>query len=275
MSNKRKNNQVVEIDLLRLARACLKRLWFIITFSLLFGSCAYLGTTYFITPMYESTVKIYVNNSDISVGNVSISTSDLSASVQLVDVYEAILDTKDTLDVVIEKSGLDYTYSEISSMLTTSSVNDTQIFQVKVTNADPEEAALIASTIGDVLPEVIAGIIESADARVVEHAIVPSQPSSPNVLRNTMMGAMLGFVLSVGIVVILELMNTTIREEKDFVDIVEIPILAYIPDSGTKPKKSSSYGYYETASVGGKTLEQQKSRRTLTFFMTTAPSATR
>lgn len=252
MSNERKNNEVVEIDLLRLARACLKKLWFIITLSLLFGSCAYLGTRYFITPMYESTVKLYVNNSDISVGNVSISTSDLSASVQLVDVYEAILDTKDTLDVVIAQAGLDYTYSDVSSMLTTSSVNDTQIFQVTVTNADPEEAELIASTIGEVLPEVIAGIIESADARVVEHAIIPSEPSSPSYLRNTAMGLMLGFVLSVGIIVILELMNTTIREEKDFVDIVEIPILAYIPDGGAKPKKSSSYGYYETASVGGK-----------------------
>ncbi len=258
MSNKRKNNQVVEIDLLRLARACLKKLWFIITFSLLFGSCAYLGTKYYVTPMYQSTVKLYVNNSDISVGNVSISTSDLTASVQLVDVYEAILDTKDTLDVVIEQSGLDYTYSQISSMLSTSSVNDTQIFQVTVTNADPVEAELIASTIGEVLPDVIAEIIESADARIVEHAIVPSAPVSPNYMRNTMMGMMLGFVLSVGIIVLLEMMNTTIREEQDFVDIVEIPILAYIPDSGAKPKKSSSYGYYETASVGGKTLEQEK-----------------
>lgn len=243
---------VETIDLMRLFFACLKRWWAILLATIVGGACAFGYTYQFVTPLYESTVMIYVNNQDLSIGNISISASDLTASASLVDVYEVILMTKDTLDVVIEEAGLDYYYTEVEAMLTTSAVNDTQVFQVTVTNPSPTEAQLIASTIGDVLPDVIASIVESADARIVEHAIIPTTKSSPSYSRNTMMGALLGFVIAVGIIVLLEMMDTTIRRESDFSAITNLPVLAYIPDfsDGSEKKSYGKYGsyYYKSAS---------------------------
>ncbi len=239
------NDDTIQIDLLRLARACLKSWWLILLVTIVFGVVTYVGTKELVTPLYQSSVKIYVNNSEINVGSVSVSTSDLSASIQLVDLYEVILNTKDTLDQVIEVTGLDYEYTDIQSMLSTSAVNDTQVFQVVVTNPSPEEAQLIASTIGTVLPEVIQGIIDSADARIVESAIVPTEQSSPSYVSNAVKGALVGFVLAVLIICLLDLLDITIRQESDFTGIVNAPILAYIPDYNSKYEKSyGKYGRY-------------------------------
>lgn len=242
----KKKDEVVEIDLWKLVLACLNRAWLIFLATVIFGTASFMFTKACVTPQYQSTVKIYVNNSDISVGNISISASDLTASIKLVEIYNVILNTKDTLDKVIEEAELDYDYEQLMSMLSTSAVDDTQVFKVTVTNKSPEEAQLIASTIGKVLPDVITTIIESADARIVEHAIVPTHRSSPSYSKNSLMGAFAGFVLSVVAICIAELTDTKIKNEEELLEIIDIPILTYIPDFNDGDKKSSHYkkNYY-------------------------------
>ncbi len=241
------NDEVIEIDLWKLILACVSKWWLIAIVTLVFGIAAFVCSKVLITPTYQSTVKIYVNNSDMNIGNISISTSDLTASAKLVDLYEVILNTKDTLDVVIKEAGLNYSYGQVMGMLSTSAVNDTQVFRVTVTNTSPEEAQLIADTIGKVLPDVIADIIDSADARIVENAIVPTQKVAPSNSRNAMMGAMVGFVLVVGILVVIELLDNTIKNEDDLLDVIDIPVLTYIPDFYNDGKKRNTYNrnYYK------------------------------
>lgn len=227
----KQSSDYIDIDLGRLALVCLKKWWLIVTATILFGAAAFGTTRFFITPTYESTVKIYVNNSDINVGNLAITASDLTASRSLVDVYKVILNTKDTLDIVIERAGVEYDYKQLMDMLDTSTVNDTQVFEVAVTSTSAKEAELIASTIGNVLPDVIAGIIESADARIVEHAVVPTDRTAPDYSRNTVIGAGLGLLIAVLFLCVRELINDKIRAEDDIVRITELPILAYVPSS--------------------------------------------
>ncbi len=237
------------MDLWQLFGICLKRWWLFALVMLAFGAAGFFGTRMLIPATYESTVKLYVNNQDLSIGNVSISTSDLSASVQLVDVYEVILSTKDTLDLVIEQAGLSYDYVQLKSMLSTSSVNSTQIFKVTVTSTSPKEAQLIASTIGDVLPDVIANIIESADARIVEHAIVPTQQSGPHYAKNAVMAAFVGFMLVLVFVCYCAITDVSIRSEQDLLDeIGDLPVLTHVPDFNSKLKKADRYSknyYYQ------------------------------
>ncbi len=245
------NEDVIEINLWKLILVCLQRWWLILLVALICGTAGFVYSRFFIEPTYESTVKIYVNNSQIDVGNISISSSDLTASAKLVDIYEVILKTKDTLDVIIEKADLTdtYTYKDVRKMLSTASVNETQIFEVKVTNTDPKRAHLIASTIANELPSIIADIIDSADARIVEHSIVAEEKVGPSNTRNAMLGAIIGFVLVVGVLVVMELLDTTIKDEDDLREVIDtIPVLAYIPDLNGNKKKLSRYArnYYRS-----------------------------
>lgn len=258
--NEQKNpeTQVTEISLPRLFSAVMQRAWAVALVALLCAVIAFLGTYLLITPTYEASTKLYVNNSnDNSSG--SISSGDLTTSRNLVDSYIVILETEDTYRAVITYAGVDRTPSELKKMVTASAVNSTEIFKITVTSPDPEEALLIADAITHVLPDMIADTIDGTSARVVESATLPTSPSSPSYPKNIILGFMIGFVLMVAYIIIREIMDTTIREEEDIQQTCKYPILASIPDMQASGKGGGyyKYGYYAKSSKHNKANEKQ------------------
>lgn len=221
----------IEIDLLALARAVWKRVWLVIAAVLVCGAAAFSYAKFLITPLYEAKALMYVNNSSISVGSASfsISSGELSAAQSLVKTYIVIMQSRQTLNAVIEQADLPYTYEELLPMVTAAPVNDTEIFEITVTDADPQEAELIANTIADVLPDKISDIVEGSSVRVVDYAVVPVFPVSPSVTKYAMIGVLLGGVLSVGVIVLMELLNESIRSEDYLIQTYDLPILAVVP----------------------------------------------
>lgn len=125
-------NDEIEIDLQRLANAVLKRLWIVILASILGAALTLVGTLLFITPKYQSSAMFYVNNSNVSIGDVSVSMSsgDLSTSRGLVKSYIVILNTRETLVDVIDYAGVDRKVTELAKMIEAEAVDSTEIFKV-------------------------------------------------------------------------------------------------------------------------------------------------
>ena len=235
------NDEIEEVNFQRLLDALLSRAWVIVLISLA-GALAMIAITFlFITPQYKSSAMFYVNNSDISVGtSLSIDSGDISASKSLVKTYIVILNTRETLMDVIDYSGVNRKYSEIKNMITAESVDETEVFRVVVTSPDPQEANKIAEAVAYILPKRISSIVEGTSAKVVDSSVVSSVPSSPSYTVNTLMGFLIGFVLSAGMIVLQELFNITIRSEEDIAQVCKHPILAEVPDMAS-PSKG---GYY-------------------------------
>ena len=238
-----RNDEEVEIDLMQLFRALMQKAWAIILAAVIFGGCAMVYTLAFVTPLYKARTLMYVNNSAVSVGDakLSVSTADLSAAQGLVDTNTIILGTRSTLDDVIEEAGLPYSYEYVKSMISAAPVNGTQIFYVDVTSPYPKEAELIANTIGRVLPGKIAAIVEGTSARIVDYAVVPAHRSSPSLAKNTILGMLVGIVLSCGWIVVKELMDDEIRNPDYLTETFELPVLAVVPELTAK----TSSGYYK------------------------------
>ena len=236
------NREEVEIDLQRIFKALLNRIWIIAIATILATAISIGYTFWFVTPLYKSSAMFYVNNNDISVGNISasITSGDLVTSRNLVNSYIVILKTRNCMNDVIDYSGLDITYNEISSMISAEAVDETEIFRVTVTCDDPEEAEIIANSIAHILPKKISGIIDGTSAKVVEHAIVAPQRSSPSYTKNAIIGMAIGFILCAGTIALKEIFDLTIRTEEDITQIIKYPILAEIPDM-TAPSKGSYY----------------------------------
>lgn len=237
------------IDLLKLAGALWHRAWAIILAVILFGGAAFSYAYFLVTPLYESSALMYVNNSSFSVGSTAISLADLNASKSLVETYLVIMKTRMTLNEVIKQAQLDYTYEELRNMVDASAVNETEVFQITVTSADPQEAEIIANTIVEILPEKIAQIMDGSSARVVDYAVVPSQKSSPSITKYTAIGMALGFIVSCGVIILIELLDEQIRSGDDLTKTYELPLLASIPDL-MAAKGHSGYGAYYTAVAG-------------------------
>lgn len=234
-----------EIDLLKLFRALWKKIWVIALAAIIGGGAMFAYTKLLVTPLYKSSAMMYVNNSDFSVGSTKVSLSDLNAAQSLVDTYAVILKSRGTLEKVIDEAQLPYTYEELNKMVETGAVNNTEIFSITVTSADPEEATKIANTIVDVLPDRISEIMDGSDVRTVDFAVVPSVKSSPSTSKNMMLGILAGFVAACAVIIVIELMDTKIHSEDYLLtEYPDIPLLAVIPDMNKKPGKHSYY-YYE------------------------------
>ena len=235
----------IEINIGWVVRAIMNRAWRVIMASVLCAALAFGYTFQFITPQYQSTAMFYVNNNSFSVGDaaLSITSGDLVTSRGLVDSYIVILKTRETLNEVIDYTGLDLTYSEVSNMISAAAVNETEIFRVTVTNPDPQEAEKIASAIAYILPKRISNIIDGTSAKIVDSAVAPAGPSSPSYTKNTLIGFLLGFLMSTGLIALKEISDTTIRSEEDIEHVCAHPVLTMVPDMQASGKKNSDYYY--------------------------------
>lgn len=209
--------EVMELDFRRLLGALAKRAWLIAVVTAFCAAVSFLGTLLLVTPKYQSSVMFYVNNNSMSYGEgaAGITSSDISASQSLVSTYIVILDTWETMTDVINHSGVNRSYEELTRMVSAEAVADTQVFRVQVTSPDPQEAWEIAQAIARVLPQRISGIIEGTSAQMVDSALVAAKPCEPNYFKNTMIGLALGFALSAGTILLLEIFDVRIRSEED------------------------------------------------------------
>ncbi|MBR3424177.1 MAG: hypothetical protein IKG80_06760 [Clostridia bacterium] len=252
---------VKEIDVFKLLGAFLKHIWIIVIVSVLCAAIAFAYAYFFITPTYQSSTMMYVNNGSLSVGSKSFNLSDLNASKNLVDTYIVILKSRQTLEAVAERAGLNLPYKQLNAMISASAVNETEVFRVTVTDTDPERAALIANSVSEVLPERVEEIIGGSTVAVVDSAVVPSGKYAPSLTKYTMIGFVIGLIATLAVIVVIELLDDQVRDESFLTQGFNLPVLASIPDlnanvSGKAYKygkygSSRSHSYYASSLKGG------------------------
>ena len=231
------------IDLLELAKILLHR-WIIILVVTVLTGAACFGFFHFTTDTsYSATIKMYVNADALSVSS-SISVSTLNASSSLVPIYKEIVNTHLVLDKVGKLlnnegySGIAYYYLTENKMIECSALNNTPVFQIKVTDTDPERAIEIANTIAKVLPTEIANIIDGSSARIVDSAL-SAERLSRGVLKNSAIGAMLAFVIMCFIIIMNDyFLNDSISDVKYLEETFpDIPVLGNIPKAQARDRK--------------------------------------
>lgn len=241
-----------EVDMRRLITILRKKAWLILLAAVFAGSAVFLGTRLLMVPLYTTGIKLYVNNSTEI--NTDISSSDLTASQSLVGTYITIIKSDVVLDAVAQITKLPYSAGDIKAMLSAGAINNTEVFMVSVTNPDPEAAAKIANSIAEIASDKIAEIVSGSSVKIVDYAKVPAVTSSPNYLVNLSVGVLAGLVLSVGILLLKELLDTRIRTENDLEGISDYPVLGVISEFHRAGKGNAgygcSYGYVQGAAPG-------------------------
>ncbi len=235
----------IEVDLFDLIRLLWQKLWIIILSMILCGGIAFSAAVFAIAPQYTASAMLYVNNSSASLNGIpiTISASQLSASKSLLSTYVVILKTRTTLEAAIEKADLNYSYSQLQTMVSAAAVNNTDIFSITATCPSPDDAKLIVDTLVEVLPDRIADIVDGSSVRVVDRSIRPTGRSSPSYTRYAIIGVFVGLLLSCAAIIIEDLTNTTVRDEEYLKQRYNIPILAVVPEAYSISKKAYAYKY--------------------------------
>lgn len=209
---------------------CLRKWWVIVLCFVLAAAIAFGYTKVFVTPMYTSSISIYINNSRSEQISDYISGADLSASTKLVDGYRNIVTSNRVLEAVADELDHDYTAGGLAGYIYTGKVGETQIFRVYVTHSVPAEAARIANTIAKVFPAKGAEIIEGSSARIIDYAKVPTSPVSPSYTKNTFFGGVVGAILAVALLIIQYLRDSRIKDEEELLALFDLPVLGRVPD---------------------------------------------
>ena len=239
----RRNDEIkeTEIDLLEVGRLLLSKWVPIMATAIIFAIIAFAATYFLITPKYRASATLYVNNSAGKNESASVSSADLAASAKLVDTYSAIIKSNAIMDRVVAQLGEDITSEQIVDRLSTKSVNNTEVFTVSVTHENPTTAVKIVRLITEIAPGQIGEIVEGSSTKIIDYPKMPTGIDSPNYMKNTVIGGILGFMLACLIIIIRSLMDNTIKSAGDL-DYWGIPVLGMIPDFATA-NKSAGYGY--------------------------------
>jgi capsular polysaccharide biosynthesis protein len=226
-------NDTFEIDLKQLLEVAIARIKLIIFIIFVFGVSAFLISKFVLTPMYTTSATMYVNNNKTSTSQ-NISISDIDTGRELVGLYSEFIESDTVLEqvasTVSNETDIAFTAKDIRSMLSSGAVNDTALMSVTVTSPSPEISQIIANAVADIAPDRITEFMEGSSVKVVDYAKLPEYPSSPNVTKNTAMGIVLGAVVAFGLVFIMELTDTRIKNEEDLKKLVEYPVIGIIPE---------------------------------------------
>ncbi|MGA8924666.1 MAG: polysaccharide biosynthesis tyrosine autokinase [Solirubrobacterales bacterium] len=81
--------------------------------------------------------------------------------------------------------------------------------------------------------------LQTGNAEVVQPADVPTSPSSPKIVRNTVIGGLIGVLLALALALILDRLDRRVREPDELEDIFDLPIVGYVPESGSLRKEDA------------------------------------
>lgn len=240
------------IDLAHILKCVANKIWLVVIAAILAATLGFVVSAFLITPKYSSSLMLYVNNTNYnSSGNTTVSSSELSAAQSLVKTYGEILNNRTTLDLVIDQVEADgrdlddsITYRELSKMIKSSASNDTEVMVVTVTCDDPELAADIANAIYPVLQTRIAEIITGASVKKVQDGYADYDKVSPSIVKYTIVGFVLGALLSVLAVAIAAMLDKTIHDEEYVLQTFGYPILAKIPNLVDHDGSKHYYRHY-------------------------------
>lgn len=222
-------SETVEINLREIFHVLIRRIWIVVLCAAILGSAVLVYTANFVAPLYEANISIYVNNNS---GNdhTYISSGDLAVALRLVTTYVNIIQSNTVLEKVIAEAGMELTTDELRSMISAEVVGETEMFKVTVTTPDPERSVVLANAIAAVAPNEIAAIIEGSSAKIIDYARPPKGSSSPNYVTNTAVGAAVGAILAIAVILVQNMLDMRVRNEEELTKICDIPVLGMIPD---------------------------------------------
>ena len=202
------NSEETEIDLLEifyLLRA--KLVWLILAF-VIGGVIAGSITHFLITPKYTATAKMYMISA--SSGSV-LDLSDFNIGTSLSQDYTELIKIRPVFNEVIDNLNLDMEYEDLLKKVSISVVGDSRLLAVSVEDNDPKLAQSMVNELVDTAVTYIPKVMnasENAQPTIAE-------PSSPNLAKNIILGAVVAMLLVAVIFVVRMLMDDSLNTAED------------------------------------------------------------
>ena len=188
----------------------------------------------FVTPVYTSTTTLVLagqtsDNTATNTTSDTITSTDLTLNSKLVGTYSELVTSDKVVRQVISNLGIDVNVEELKKNISVTSVEDTELIEISVTNENPTYAMQIANETVELFKEQVAEIYNINNVHVVDAAEEEKVPSNVNHTKDVILFAFIGIVVAVIYVLIANMLDTTIKSREEVEKLYKVPVLAEIP----------------------------------------------
>ena len=176
-------------------------------------------------PEYEASAEMYVLSKSTSITSLA----DIQVGSSLTNDYEYVITGRTVLSQVIDNLDMDETYEQLSKRVSIENPTDTRVLKIVVTDTDLEASKTVADEIAKVSSQYIADNMDQSQPKIIQTAYASKTPVNNNILKNTVIGAVLGLFLAAGIVVLGYMLDDTISNADDMEARTGLKVLASLP----------------------------------------------
>ena len=229
-----------ELDLKELISMFLEKKLLIVLVVIIFALMGAIYTLKFVTPIYQSTTSLVLAQigGDNSEESNSITSSDIALNTNLIDNYRVIAKSKSVAQEVIDNLNLDTTVEILRNRISVTTESDSEVIKITVLDEDPELACKITSEVAEIFMGKVETIYKVNNITVLDKAEMETTPSNINLTKNIVICAFVGGILIAGYILLINMLDTTVKTDTDIEKALDIPVLASIvlTDDATKKK---------------------------------------
>lgn len=221
-----------------------KRLWLVVLCVLV---STLLGAMYGISnyrPVYQASTKLIVNKT-VELDQMGMEQIDYAAigiNIALINTYKEIIKTPAIMDKVLQRyPDIDLTTDQLISIINVSGLNTTQVMTISAQHVSYEMAVKIVNAVSEVFRTEIPKIMKIDNVTILNSAKLKDNPVPVNPQSNQYMliGFALSLVAAVGLILLLEAMDNTLKTDEDIRSVLDVPALAVVPVIKAKEFKAS------------------------------------
>lgn len=215
------------IDLVDVVKSILKHIKLVITLCILFGLIGFLGTKLIIAPKYTAKTSIYLTPQISESGSLDYNSQ--MANSKLVTNAVNLLTQNNIMSEVAKNVGLDSAES-VKKCIKVTNESNTEIITITAKSDNPKLSKDIANDTVSTFIRTMQKNLNVRNIEVVDKAKLSYIPSGPNVKKNTLLAAMVGFVLGCGYAVLKFLLDNRLRTKEEAEKFLGIPVFCEIPE---------------------------------------------
>lgn len=185
-------------------------------------------------PMYNGTTTLVL----VSDANAqSITQSDVQLNNNLVATYTEIIKSKNILNKVNNNLNLGLDSNMLLNKLSVTSTANTQLISITVSDEDKKLAVDIANEIAKVFITETREIYKLDNVHIVDEALINDKPYNKNIIKENIIYLLIGIISSIGIILLMYTLDTTIKSASDIEEKLELTVLGAIPKVGDRNGK--------------------------------------